>query len=112
MNQYELFYVIGTDNDLMKLRTLYRNHEVYMYPLNIAKKRARALFSSIMIRANKLSKEPEFYNTLTNNCTTNLFHHINSATEKDILWSPGMLFTAFSDRILYNENLIDTSLPF
>lgn len=49
-----------------------------MYPINAPKEKAQALFRSMVIRADKLSREPEFYNTLWNNCTTSVLMHANA----------------------------------
>lgn len=49
-----------------------------MYPINTPKEKAQALFRSMVIRADKLSREPEFYNTLWNNCTTSVLMHANA----------------------------------
>lgn len=84
LNQFEIQYVIASENDIIKLRTNYRKNEVYMYPINTPKEKIQALFRSMIIRADKLNREPEFYNTLWNNCTTSVLMHAN-ALRKDKL---------------------------
>ena len=39
---------------------------------------ARRLFVDVMKRVNQLHDQPEFYDTLSNNCTTNIVRHINT----------------------------------
>lgn len=85
LNQYELIYVIANEEDIIKLRTNYRKNEVFMYPINTPKEKIQGLFRSMLIRADKLTKEPEFYNTLWNNCTTSLLTHANALRENKLV---------------------------
>src|SRR5262249_45004567 len=75
-NKYELMYVLGDERDLIGLRSNFRRNDVYLYETNATPEQVRKLFEGVLARANKLKKEPEFYNTLTNNCTTNLVRHV------------------------------------
>jgi large conductance mechanosensitive channel len=62
---------------------------------------------------NKLKKEPEFYNTITNTCTTNIVHHVNLISKDRIpLLRWEIVFPKESDRLAYNLGLIDTDLSF
>ena len=70
--QYELIYVIGDERDLIGLRANYRNDEVYLYEINATPEKRRDLFVSILKRANEVAQQPEFYNTLSNTCTSNI----------------------------------------
>jgi hypothetical protein len=84
MNQFEIQYVIADESDVVKLRTHYRKNQVYMYPIKTEKEKIQALFRSMLIRADKLSREPEFYNTLWNNCTTTILMHANALREEKL----------------------------
>jgi hypothetical protein len=110
MNQFELMYVIADEEDVIKLRTNYRKNDVYMYPVKTSKEKIQALFRSMLIRTDKLNKEPEFYNTLWNNCTTSILMHANALREDKIPWNIYTLLPSHSDEIVYNASLIDTSL--
>ena len=110
MNQYELVYMIGSENDFIKLRTNYRKDEVYMYPINTPKEKIQGLFLSMMHRADKLSREGEFYNILWNTCTTNILFHVNRLREESIPWGKYILLPSHSDEIVYNAGLINTKL--
>ena len=64
-------------------------------------------------RADKLGKEPEFYNTLWNNCTTNIIKHARRFSDKRIpFWDPRYLFPENIDKIAYKFNMIDTHLSY
>ncbi len=112
-NQYELMYVIADERDVIKLRSNYRKDKVYVYPINASVEKERALFLDMIHRANGLKEHPEFYNTLTNTCTTNIAEHINKITPHSVpLLSLRILFPANSDKLAYDLGLIDTDLSF
>lgn len=114
LNKYEIVYVIWDENDLIKLRANYRKDDVFLYPIKTDKEKIKKLFISVIQRANKLSKEPEFYNTLTNTCTTSILEHVNSIREENnkakISWSKKIFLPSHSDQIAYDLWLINTKL--
>jgi len=63
-------------------------------------------------RANDLAEHPEFYNSLTNTCTTNLVRHVNALMPGRIPLHPAVFLPGYSDRFAYKLGLIDTNLPF
>ncbi len=84
-----------------------------MYPIKTEKKMIQALFRSMLIRSDKLSKEPEFYNTLWNNCATSILRHANALRSDKLSAGSYILLPSHSDSLLYDAGLIDTkfSLP-
>ena len=81
--QYELVYVAADERDIIRLRTNYRRdppEDVYIYRVKSSIEAERRLFLEYMHRMNGLRTQPEFYNTLTTNCTTNIWMntHVNS----------------------------------
>ncbi len=111
LRQYELMYVIADEHDVINLRANYRQDKVFLYPAKISTATANELFENMLIRAQKLEEEPEFYNTLTNTCTTNIVSHINSLTNHRIPFDIRILFPEDSDYYAYELGLIDTDLP-
>lgn len=111
LRQYELVYVIADERDVIKLRSNYRKDKVFLYPIETSKENMRRMFISMLERANKLSSEPEFYNTLTNTCTTNLVAHVNEITPRRIPFSYKVLMPAYSDELAHELGLIDPSRP-
>ncbi|MFA6339168.1 MAG: DUF4105 domain-containing protein [Candidatus Paceibacterota bacterium] len=111
---FELMYVIGSECDLVRLRTNFRKGEsVYMYPLNLSQEKTRELFLDIMHRVNKLKNEPEFFSISSNNCATNIVTHLNRVIAPDRMPFKLVAFLPeMSGRILYNLKLIDSVLSF
>jgi len=112
LNHYELMYVVADERDVVKLRTTYRGDDVYLYRAHAIPEQARMLFVDVMERVNKLASTPEFYNVLTNNCTTNIVGHINHVAPGKVPQSMKILLTGHSDRLAYDLGLLETTLPF
>ena len=110
--QYELYYVIGDERDIVRLRTNFRLEAVYLYHLIPATpQRSRALFLDYVKSANELHERAQWYNELFSNCTTNVRLHV-----KDIgsahPWDWQLLINGFIAERAYEIGAIDTSLPF
>jgi hypothetical protein len=113
LRQYELMYVVATEEDVIRLRTNHRKDEVYLYPVRTSPERMRAMLEGMLRRATALRERPEFYNTLTSTCTTNIVRHVNEVAPRRVSpWSPRVLLPAYADRLAYELGLIDTALPF
>jgi len=111
LRRYEIMYVIADERDVINLRANYRNDKVYLYPAKISTTKANELFETMLMRAQKLEDDPEFYNTLTNTCTTNIVSHINGIADKSIIhFDKRILFPEDSDYYAYELGLIDTTL--
>src|SRR5690606_7193094 len=57
-------------------------------------------------------EQPEFYDTLRNNCTTNLVRHINRVFPRRIPLAWPVLLSGHSDRFAYRLGLLDQTIPF
>jgi hypothetical protein len=66
-----------------------------------------------MERVNKLYREPEFYDSITNNCTSNIVQHINKLRPGRVnLYDPRVLLPGYADNLAYDLGLLDRSKPF
>lgn len=112
LRRYELTYVIADERDVVKLRSNYRKDKVFVYPIKTTPEKMRAVFVDMVGRANELKSEPEFYNTVANNCTTNLAKHVNKISPKRIPWDITLLLPENSDKYAYQLGLIESIVPF
>ena len=80
--QYEVLWILADERDLFGLRTNYRKEELYVYPLNVEPEAVRTMFLGTIEKINRLKETPEFYNTLTENCTTSLISLIRLVAPK------------------------------
>ena len=114
--QYELIYIAADERDLVRLRTNYRKDEnVYLYHLAIDAARARQRFLEYIARLNELHEQPEWYNALTRNCTTNIFEqrkHSGNALPQMSAWNWRVLLNGKLDELLYREGAFSGNLPF
>src|SRR4029077_20967802 len=70
LRQYELYYVVADERDLIRVRTNYRKdppEDVYVYRLHGPAENGRRLFLQYIEEINALKDRPEWYNTLTTN---------------------------------------------
>ena len=112
LRQYELMYVVGDERDLIQLRTIHRLDNVYVYRTRATPEQARLLFVDMLKRANDLTRKPEFYNTLSNNCTSNVVNHINKLWPNRIAYNVQLILPGYSDRMAYTLGLLDTDKSF
>ena len=112
LRQYELMYVVADERDVIGLRTNHRRDTVYLYPVKAPVDAMRRAFVEMLQRANRLAEQPEFYNTLTSTCTTNIVRHVNTIAPGQIPFSYKVLLPAYSDSLAYDLGLIPTDRPF
>ncbi|KFL54086.1 hypothetical protein JM78_11290 [Burkholderia pyrrocinia] len=108
---YDLAYVVADERDLIGVRTDVRKERVYLFRAAVERATARALFVDYLHRVHALERDPEFYNTLFNNCTTNILRHIR-AIAPDVRYSWKVLLSGYADRYGHDLGLLDGSMPF
>jgi hypothetical protein len=111
--QYELIYVVGDERDLIRVRSNYRRPEelVYLYRTRASPEAGRRLFLEYVDRINRLREQPEFYNTATTNCTTDVWMLVRTLTgELPLDWR--VLLSGYFPQYAYDLGSLDTDLPF
>jgi hypothetical protein len=109
--QYELYYVVADERDVIRLRTNYRGEQVYLYPLRTPHDRVRAGLLQYVASFDELAEEPAFYDAGSANCTTTIrtnIQHMGLSMPFD--WR--ILVNGHLDELLYEKRVIDTSRPF
>lgn len=110
-NNYELIYVVADEQDVLSVRSNVRKHVVQLYPIRATPAQLRKMFVDILSRLNEIDKRPEFYHTLTNNCTNNIVAHSNKALERPIsIWQRDVIFPGYSDWLAHRLGILDTEL--
>ncbi len=105
--QYEVMYVAGDERDLIGLRTEVRKDAVYVYPLRAEPEKARALFLAICNHMNKLNDKPEFYNSLTNTCMTNILRRVEEVTDRSFGFDLRIALPGYSDELVHELGAIE-----
>ncbi len=109
---FELMYVVGEERDLIRLRTKHYDANVFVFPTVATPEQSRRLFVDITERMNGLATNPEFYHSITNNCTTNLADHVNRISPERIAYGWQVLMPGFSAKYAYDIGLLDNRIPF
>lgn len=108
--QYELYYVVADERDVIRLRTNYRHEppeDVYVYRMKGSIENGRRLFLEYIKKINGLKNQPEFYNTLTTNCTTTIwFNSLVNATHLPMNWK--ILVSGYLPNYLYENGRLAT----
>lgn len=108
--QFEIYYVVGDERDLVKVRTDHRGEDVYLYSLGFPLAEARAMLLDYFREINRLAREPRWYNALTHNCTTAIRYHskqIGAAGPLD--WR--MFANGHLPELGYERGVLEQSLP-
>ena len=109
--RYELYYVIADERDVIAVRTNHRHNETYLYRTLSTPARSRALLLNYLKTANELSREPAWYNTLTDNCTNGILYHVRSLGD-ELPYSWEILLNGYADRYAYKAGGLDRALSF
>jgi hypothetical protein len=108
--QYELYYVVADERDVIGLRTNYRENppeDVYIYRLKGPLENTRRLFLEYMHQLNALEAKPAFYNSLTTNCTTTIWLNAKvNPSHMPFHWS--LIATGYLPERLYALDRIDS----
>ena len=106
--QYELIYVWATERDVIGVRTRCRKKSVthLFEAVVLGPGNERRMLESYLRRTNKLSKDPEWYNTITNTCTTNIVGHVNEVYPGRVPRAISILLPGLSPKLLHRNNLV------
>jgi hypothetical protein len=109
--QYELYYAVADERDIIGVRAGPRGEDVHLYRLRGSPAMARALLVKFLDSVNSLDREPAWYNALTHNCTTSIRHHVEQISAGHRFdWR--ILANGYLDELGYERHQINTSMPF
>jgi hypothetical protein len=109
--QYTKIYIAGTEQDIIGLRSHLRSEKVLLYPVRNTRESREQYFLSVINDANDLSEAPAFYNTILDNCLTNLLRH--SARLSEISASDlRVLLPGLTDGLTYAFGITPDDIPF
>ncbi len=109
--QFELYYAVGDERDLIGSRVGVRGEAVRLYRLDVPADQARELLLAYAHRIDGLAEEPVWYNAVTHNCTTSIrLHAAELGLEHP--WNWRVLVNGRGEELLYMRRMVDTSLPF
>lgn len=109
--QFEIYYVVADERDVVRLRTNHRGEQVFLYRLKMSPEDARAVLLSYLRAVNQLAEHPRWYNALTHNCTTAIRYQAKQVgLARPLDWR--LLANGHLAELGYERGQLDASLPF
>jgi hypothetical protein len=109
--QFELIYIVADERDVIRVRTNYRNEDIYLYRTTVSPAQARERFLEYIHSLNALRNKPRWYNAITTNCTTSI--RTQHPANERVPWDWRILLNGKGDELLHERHAIVTGgLPF
>jgi len=109
--QFTLIYIVSDERDVIRLRTNYRNEDIYLYHTTASPDRTRGRFLEYVRALNALHTQPRWYNAITTNCTTSI--RDQRPINERVPWDWRILLNGKADELLYEHRaLVTGGLPF
>ena len=109
-HHYELTYVTADERDLIGVRTDIRKEQVYLYRLQLSAQTREAVFKNYLEQIHRLTFQPRWYNTLMDNCTTEILARANARTRYRLDWR--VLLSGYTASLAYDLGLLNTHYDF
>jgi hypothetical protein len=107
--QYELYYVVADERDVIALRTNHLGETVQLYRSRGSEDNGRELLLDYVKEMNALARWPRWYNALTQNCTTTIWLHTKAVGSGSPLdWR--LLANGQLVDLAYERGTVDTSI--
>ncbi len=108
--QFELSIIAADEDDIIKVRTNIRGEDDYLYRVKMPRADIRSLFMGYVEQANELVTTPRFYNTITVNCTT-LVYHMMERIVGHLPFDYRVIFTGYLPAYVYKVGGLDQRYP-
>jgi len=109
--RYTKISIFSTEQDVIGLRSHLRGERVLLYPVNTTRDDLEEFFLAVVEDTNELHEAPAFYNTVLDNCLTNLLKH-TALMENIGFVDLRVLLPGRTDRLTYALDITPTNLPF
>jgi hypothetical protein len=107
--QFELYYVVAEERDAIGVRAGQRGETIQLYRTLASPEDDRALLLDYVRELNALADRPRWYNALTHNCTTTIWHHTNTVGLRfPVDWR--LLANGYLVDLAYELGTVDTRL--
>jgi len=107
---YELSILAGDERDFYGWRIFFPKEDIQLFRTRATPQEARTLLLALLDSANELAKAPVFYNTLTENCTTEVWmltEALGAGSPSDLR----ILASGYLPEFLYDLTILDTARP-
>lgn len=105
---YELSILAGDERDFYGWRVFFPNEDIQLFRTRATPTEARTLLLKLLDLANEIAETPVFYNTLTDNCTTEVWMMTETLGQgRPMDWR--ILVSGYLPGFLYDLGILDTS---
>lgn len=111
LRRFTKISILSTEQDVIGLRSHLRGERVLLYPVDEPLDDVKTVFVELIKDTNELHQSPGFYNTLLDNCLTNLLKHTN-LLDNIVLGEWETVLPGRTDRITYALGVTPNDLPF
>lgn len=109
---YELFYVLADEEDIVALRTHIWKSPAYMYPLALTPQQMRDFFAVTCARVEHFYEHPLWYRITKRQCNSEHVRNMRRAGIALPWWDYRIIVAGHIDRLLFSRGLIDTTRSF
>jgi len=103
--RYAQYLLLATPEDVFNLRSRYRREAFFRYRTAASPELCRKIFMKVIARADALSKNAEFYNSISANCTTGIFK-IAADEVPQLNSDPRLILNGLSDKMLFDKGFL------
>lgn len=108
---FEMSLIAADERDILRVRTNARGEDMHLYRVMMPKAAMRSLFLAYLDEAQALKAKPQFYNTLTANCTTIVFEMVRRIVP-GLPFDYRLLASGYLDRYLFDVKGLVPGLSF
>jgi Domain of unknown function (DUF4105) len=108
--EFALSIIAADERDVIRVRTNVRGEDAYLYRVRMPLFAMRSLFLGYLGESNSLVSTPRFYNTITANCTT-LVYHMMTRIVGYLPLNHRILLTGYFPAYVYEVGGLDQRLP-
>ena len=105
--EFELSIIAADERDVIRVRTNIRGEDDYLYQVRLPLPAMRSLFLAYVQQANSLVTTPRFYNTISVNCTTLVYHMVKHIVGF-LPWDYRLLLSGYLPTYVYRIGGLDT----
>jgi hypothetical protein len=105
--EFELSIIAADERDIIRVRTNVRGEDDYLYRVRLPREDIRALFLAYIQQMNGLARTPRFYNTITVNCTTLVYHMVERIVGH-LPFGYGLVLSGYLPHYVYSIGGLDT----
>ena len=107
--RYELSLIASEERDIIYTRTNARGEQVYLFPIShLNQSQVKALFEAYLTASDELNANPDWYNTLTSNCTNIIFYMARIISGDRLPWDYRIWVSGWLPNYLYKLGLLDS----